>query len=274
MNPEFFIHIGLHKTGTTFLQRHVFPNWPSVHYIGKPYSAQFVEPVLWDETISTVLMSNEQFSSPPIYPVLLDPALRKRPWFEQRKITLLRLKAIFPKAKVIVGVRTPAEFCESVYSQYILRGGWASLEDFWRPNDYSGCLCLEDIDFDSLLTFVEGLWPGSFYFDHADLRSDPAKLLAKMARFMGVDASPPVMEQEINARLSESQVFAMRDFSEAQSRRDIDKKSFYRGLMEVKENTVGVVPFSFPESLREEISDYTSSSWGRAKSRMNCGGGA
>ena len=269
MDLNFFLHIGLHKTGTTFLQRKVFPNWPGVHYIGKPYSSQFVESVLWDEKISTVLMSNEQFSSPPIYPALLDPALRKRPWFEQRKIVILRLKALFPSAKVILGLREPAAFSESVYSQYILRGGWASLEDFWRPDDYRGCLCLEDVEFDSLLDFVEGLWPGSFYFDQADLRSDPGKILARMSRFMGVDESPSVVEQEVNIRLSDSQINAMRAYSAAQSSLGVDKKTFYRGLVEIRERTVMDKPFSFPLALRNEISTRTRESWSRVKTRLS-----
>lgn len=268
MGVRLFLHIGLHKTGTTFLQKNVFSSWSGIHYVGKPYSDQFFEPVLRDEGISAVLMSNEQFSSPPIYPVLLDPALRERPWFEQRKVTLLRLKDIFPEAKVLLGLREPADFCESVYSQYIFRGGSASLSEFWRPHDNSGCLCLEDVRFDSLIEFVEKLWPGSFYFDHSDLRSKPAELLSSMGWFMGVNESPPIVSEEVNLRLSSSQVSAMQAYSSAQSLQGVRTKGFYRGLRAARDGANKDEPFSFPSTVREEITMLSTMSWEKARSRM------
>lgn len=35
-----YIHVGLHKTGSTFLQNKVFPNLEETTYIGRPYTQQ------------------------------------------------------------------------------------------------------------------------------------------------------------------------------------------------------------------------------------------
>jgi hypothetical protein len=263
-----YIHVGLHKTGTTFLQRSVFPNWPGVHYVGKPYSDQFFEPALRDEGIACVLLSNEQFSSPPIYPDLLDPCARKRPWFEQRNVTLLRLKQLFPEAGVIMGFRHPVNYCESVYSQYIFRGGAAGLDSFWHPSDMEGCLGLEDVSFDKLQTVVLDLWSEVFFFDHADLRSRPYDLLWAMAEFMGVDNTPEVVPGEVNPRLSKSQIAAMQAYSAVSDRQKIPSREFYRGLRAVRDSAQIDEPFTFSAYLQDEITRLTKESWRRAKLRM------
>lgn len=38
MSKIFYIHLGYPKTGTTYLQQHVFPNINNLHYFGKPFS--------------------------------------------------------------------------------------------------------------------------------------------------------------------------------------------------------------------------------------------
>lgn len=37
-----YIHIGLHKTGSTFLQNKVFPRLKETTYIGRPYTQQSI----------------------------------------------------------------------------------------------------------------------------------------------------------------------------------------------------------------------------------------
>ena len=43
---KLILHLGLHKTGTTYLQRAVWPRWSGVTYVGKPAPRPFANP--WD----------------------------------------------------------------------------------------------------------------------------------------------------------------------------------------------------------------------------------
>ena len=47
--PPLFIHIGLHRTGTTFLQREVFPKLQSVHFLHGPEVNYWVRRLVSEE---------------------------------------------------------------------------------------------------------------------------------------------------------------------------------------------------------------------------------
>lgn len=144
------IHIGYHKTGTTWMQRHVFVeelgfqqilNHAEVHkLINKiPYlafSREHIKLVLdyvnariqsaLDRDLIPVISSELICGSP------LDGGARS---YENME----KIRCLFPHADVLIGVRNQKDAISSIYNQWVKMGGTSSIRTFIAPgeNDYS-----------------------------------------------------------------------------------------------------------------------------------------
>lgn len=133
-NPGIFIHVGLPKTASTYLQKAVFPHLKNITYIGRPYtqenfafnSLQYAENGIYDDsqvkqeidkiinkvdTKNSILISDELFSGYPFYN------------FINRGMIAERLKKLFPDAEIILFLRGQCDLILSLYNQ-LVKNGW------------------------------------------------------------------------------------------------------------------------------------------------------
>jgi hypothetical protein len=129
------LHIGYHKTGTTFLQNNIFN------------SGNYDFQVMWGkgEAIEKIVMP---------HPMRFDAGDARRDFFSEldnNRIPVIthealsgvpnagiyygfqvadKLKIIFGDAKIIIGIREQKSMIRSMYGQYIVRGGVKNLENF------------------------------------------------------------------------------------------------------------------------------------------------
>jgi hypothetical protein len=132
------IHIGYHRTGTSFLQKSIFPQCTNHSFHGHPEMIQHkLIDVAWradrsidyDQLIKTYsekdyFISFESFIGPIISgSTLLDVI----PW---------RLKKIFAarEVKILITIRKQDEFLKSYYAQLVASGGTAKIID-WLDHD-------------------------------------------------------------------------------------------------------------------------------------------
>jgi hypothetical protein len=133
------IHIGLHKTGTTFLQANVF---------SAPGSC-FRQVWSFGEIAERIILP---------HPMRFDPAAQRADFdrafdraFDGRGVPVVshealsgvpsagryhgfevagRIHAIFPDARILIGVREQRSMIRSLYDEYVVRGGVDTAEDF------------------------------------------------------------------------------------------------------------------------------------------------
>jgi hypothetical protein len=123
---EIFFHIGLHKTGTTFLQKKVFPNFQQMHFIGPEvinsnkslYSLLYADEIFFDKSAflseiektinNKILFSDENFSGKPLLLNCIN-----------RCTIAYRIKELFPNAKILLFIRGQKEMLFSFYSQHL-----------------------------------------------------------------------------------------------------------------------------------------------------------
>ncbi|WP_419662622.1 putative sulfotransferase domain protein [Desulfosarcina variabilis str. Montpellier] len=144
------IHIGYHKTGSTWLQKQLFTSGNEVfeplsmankghstlakHFI---YDAEdyLLSPFDYNEeairnALSKILNANEKVRSK--IPVLSHERLSGNPHsggFDSVKIALM-LKRIFPKARILIVIREQKSFILSNYFQYLSIGGLCGIEKY------------------------------------------------------------------------------------------------------------------------------------------------
>nr|VFJ62235.1 MAG: hypothetical protein BECKDK2373C_GA0170839_10957 [Candidatus Kentron sp. DK] len=144
-----YLHVGLQKTASTFLQKELFPYMAGVSYVGRPYtqendafnSLQYADDSLYSydalakeiELIkknignAPLLISDEMFSGYPLYGMI------------NRGIIAHRLGALIPEAEVILFLRGQADLIESLYNQYVKIGFFSNdLDDSFLYKHGSG----------------------------------------------------------------------------------------------------------------------------------------
>jgi hypothetical protein len=142
VTEKLFIHIGYHKTGSTWLQRFVFGDEQSGFcWIGRRWAARqwIVAPNALDYDPEIVLGScHAEMTSAlqrGLVPVLSDERLSGNPHsggYDSKEIAT-RLHATFPKAKILIVIRRQQDIILSAYDQYVDEGGACSLQDYLRP---------------------------------------------------------------------------------------------------------------------------------------------
>jgi len=142
-----FIHIGLHKTGTTYLQNEIWTQASSYTFISRPYTQhnhafnqlQYADDTMFNEDlikneiskfdVSPLLISDESFSGKPIYFSYIN-----------RSLIAKRINKLFPTAEIILFIRDQLDIMKSHYSSYIkMPYGIKKIENlFYKPNiDYN-----------------------------------------------------------------------------------------------------------------------------------------
>jgi hypothetical protein len=134
-----YIHIGLHKTGTTYLQNNIFPKIENVHYVHLPAWRSLTKENLTEEELASykttlldgwdnrkkLIISNEFFSG----------AIEK---FTKKEAVIIldNLKLLFPEAQLMLVLRSPEGYLKSLYNFRVVSRGFCtkSMSKYYAEN--------------------------------------------------------------------------------------------------------------------------------------------
>jgi hypothetical protein len=185
---KIIIHLGLHKTGTTFLQKCVFSKLKNVevqHLMG-------ICQVKFSSDKKILLISSEGLlSSMPHYP--------DNSTVEDSIEALYR---IYPNAKIILGVRNWMHWSHSCWNQYIRDGGTISFVNYLVKYGNSMKTC-------DYIKPIENRWKNVFVYDQKELKMHPFEVIERMCNFIGVPM--PVFEiSTVNKSFSKCKIEILR----------------------------------------------------------------
>lgn len=192
-----YLHVGLHKTGTTYLQANVFPHWPGVRYLRN----LTVENFLRVDPAETCLASREGFSG---------PALGKR---DEKLAFLERLGRMFPDARILISFRRHASYINALYSQYLRYGGTLPLSGFFDPDSDSGMMSRDDFRYRPYVEAIRECWGRPpFVFLLSEIMEQRDRLRHDLGRFFECDPPPfrPATRSNQNASLGAVQAETLR----------------------------------------------------------------
>lgn len=164
------LHIGVQKTGTTFVQNAVFPLWRDIQYIPNDK----LELILRSSREKPVLLSREGLSG--------------QNWAHHavREVAIARLAQIFPNARIMLSFRRHAKYISSSYCQYLQRGGYLPFEKYFDPYEDTGYMKIDDFRFSLKVDAVERYFGRSpFVFFQEELHAGIDALLSDMEKFIG-----------------------------------------------------------------------------------------
>ena len=182
MKKEVIIHVGLPKTGTTFLQNNIFKNIEEINYI---YGFKLFS-ILKD---GKNLISDEGlygWTNPP-YP------------YDKSRVIAQRLKQLFPEAKIIVGIRNITTWKKSAYAQFVKAGGTLKY-DGWEKKILDSYL-----DQKAYVKFIKSLFTDVYLYEREELKKNTEKIVKELCDFIGINVPSYTMVYK-NIRMTKTQL--------------------------------------------------------------------
>ena len=201
-------HTGFHKTGTTFLQRQVWPHCsdfcfyeggPIKEKILGPYELSYDATTTRDDVISSYglnfICSSEEYSTNPRLGGCNGSTL---------KSSYERIQKTFPEARIVLFLREQTSMIKSLYVQYVKMGGTLSPSKFLNIDNRNRMLnpgfCLDYYKYDQLMSFLHGLFgPGQvFVYDHMEMRADTETFISRLCNDLQItlDVEPKSLKDE------------------------------------------------------------------------------
>lgn len=215
--PDILIHVGLHKCGSTWLQKNVFSRvdygvctpWGDMAHMAVTEFVD-VDPLCFDAAVvraqfdeslaalgragadKVAVVSHEALSSRPHHGKYYAPEAAKR------------LRDTFPGAKVLVIFREQAAIIYSLYGEYVRNGGQYSFDEFIgtgqeRPGWASLCK-LSFFEYDRLVAMYQDMFgtENVLALPLELMRADPQAFSAEIFGFLGLASHAPDTAERSN----------------------------------------------------------------------------
>ena len=181
-----FLHIGLHKTGTTYLQRTVFPAMDLVVSTHEATSPR-ISAAISELRGRPLLISDEGLSGD----------LFGGHWLEDFERTIDTLAALYQEPRIIVGFREHGSFLLSAYKQYLQEGGTGPFETVFDPARGAGLILAHEMWYQSRIEYLDARFEHVLVYTNEQMRDNLGGLLGRLADFMGV---PAPLESDVQAK--------------------------------------------------------------------------
>ncbi|MCB2136896.1 MAG: hypothetical protein KDE08_13275 [Rhodobacteraceae bacterium] len=196
MGKQPLLHIGYHKTATTWMQQWLFVpehGYRQIaghreafdHVIG-PHGLNF-DPSAMRAHIDNAMGAVEAGE----VPVISSEILSGHPFFGgiDSDVYAHRLKAILPEARILISIRSQLRILPSVYMQYLLRGGTMTPAQFFSGDVELGFFAFRPahFEYDRLVALYQDLYgAGNVHIlTQESLKADMDAAVARLAAYCG-----------------------------------------------------------------------------------------
>lgn len=173
-----YLHVGLPKTGTTFLQSEVFPRMQGVKVLRAFHPFRTLGRI---DVPERLILSDESLYGSPI----------RSNWREQRRRATRVLRDVFGDVPVLIGFRRHPEFVLSLYKQYLQLGGVRAIGEYFSSTDPAAILKPDDLGFEEILAELHASFSRVFVYTQEELNDDFEGFLRSLCSFLDVPPLPP-----------------------------------------------------------------------------------
>lgn len=219
---EHVVHIGYHKTASTWLQAHVFPHLAGLCY-RDPLLARVVTNLATAESgtffvadFRVVLGQIARRSGGRL--LLSHEGLSGSLWdgYGSGPRNAERIRRVLPDARIIVFVRRQQEMLRSIHAQYVNEGGTRPLFDFVDGHELEGSrFSLRHLEYDQLVEHYVNLFGRDriWVVPYEYLRAEPERFLAELCEVLGTALSAKVCRTWPNRSLPKPSLWLLRSWN-------------------------------------------------------------
>lgn len=171
--PRIAIHIGLHKTGTTYIQSTLLPNLAGVSLVRGWFSHR---EIIAKDFSKTLVISDESLSG----------ALFSGDYYNDFLRKVQKLKTLYQNPKIIIGIRKHDSFLLSSYKQYLHEKGTGEFSALFNKED-TGLIKQHELLLTQKLTHLKEVFSDVFIYSQESLRERPQDFLDGLCRFLEVE---------------------------------------------------------------------------------------
>lgn len=200
------IHIGYHKTGTSWLQRAILqPKYGFAQladhaeidrWIVRPHGLQFEA-----HAVRAILQERRLRIQPGLVPVLSSEILSGHPFYGGTGSDVLaqRIAAIAPGAKILITIRSQTTVLPSLYMQYLQRGGTLRPKAFFQGTKAPGYRGFEPghFEYHHLVRLYQNLFDSVCILTQESFATDPKAALLHLARFARCAELPEIQARDL-----------------------------------------------------------------------------
>ncbi|MXO58070.1 hypothetical protein GRI89_00730 [Altererythrobacter salegens] len=275
------VHIGYHKTATTWFQKAIWPSLDSHDWIPRKVTqAALLDPpgmhfdpaearrvLALDTRDKPVVLSEENLSgyihNGGLHGLMAPEAVR-------------RIHAALPDARIVIFIRSQPDAIRASYSQYVAGGGTYSLDKYLHTYErVHGALKApfkapafewEHFEYDRLIALYDATFgrENVFVYPYEQLR-EPQALFERIEADLGVRFPPGVLDKRgANVSHSESGMEGLR-FANRFTRQSVANKDWYmdppgghalRNIVRFLLKAMPGGPFRLPQGVADEIAAY------------------
>ena len=178
------IHVGMHKTGTTYLQTSFFKMLRNVEIINSPkFYQNFAKDIDAEFANTNYLISNEGISGVAWNHDWLLGKQNTYHWIDSFETGVRKLKSIFPDPIIIIFFRKHGDLLLSMYKQYIHEGGTLGLEDFYGNDKL---IRDKDLSYSTRIDRLKSTFNSVYFLSYEDFKSMGDKFLIKFFGEIGL----------------------------------------------------------------------------------------
>jgi len=195
---EIIIHIGLPKTGSTFLQTIIYPKLKDVCKVFGEFGEERFH---WDSLLSDDrinIISNEQISGRPNSSFKV----------ADRYTVISRFANMFPKARIIFVSREKKGWIKSLYREYVKSCFGAYSFDRWYDEVFDKDFLMDS----NYVDYLKLLFNDVLILDFKELKENHELFVKKTCDFIGVDV-PEYTNKIINKGKDDSVIERWRKFN-------------------------------------------------------------
>lgn len=194
--PEIILHVGMHKTGTTFFQWNVF-HYLDVNYLWHVFYRSWCRDLL-DPTKKIDTKKIKENFSKILHADKINLITEENIYTSQfakkdnRFLLLDRIKEVFPVAKIIFGTRNKDENLVSWYIEYVAVGGVLDFQGFLEHN-----MNIEKLNYEPYIKKLIEYYgkENIFVYSLEELRQNQKDVVKRMCNFINVDVPKKYREK-------------------------------------------------------------------------------
>lgn len=266
------LHIGLHKTGTSFLQYVLFPKIDGVE-IYRGYSP--VRRIMRMDPDKKIILSDESFSGDPL----------KSGYSEAFEKNIKRLKLLFGDPNIVLGIRNQQSLVLSIYKQYLQQKGYKSIEYLFNTQN-TGILKHDDLLLYPRIKVLKENFSRVFTFDQKALLNKPDEFINALTKFLGVDNQ--IISLDENTHQSNKSIVSIKQVNYLRKLNKINaglkhlnpNLGLYGGLFnslnitprdicQKRMNGKNSAPFQLPKELSGFLHEYYKADWNKVYNEID-----